>query len=216
MPRKGSPGASSSRSWAPTATWWDCRCTRRSRSCPARAIRSASAGSTRSDATVAPADPLYRLHVLARRCSPHHVMPDLRQAGRGEVPPVLHQALRRRRSQPLAQRGLCGPGQGGRGGGRPPGLETRRSRVLKVNRRQKWPFWTAGNRPSITPRALLRPPSGGRGAQLAQLVEHCTENAGVGGSIPPLGTIISACLMPPLRNAGWVERTRSPLHVSRL
>ena len=25
-------------------------------------------------------------------------------------------------------------------------------------------------------------------AQVAQLVEHCTENAGVGGSIPPLGT----------------------------
>jgi hypothetical protein len=30
---------------------------------------------------------------------------------------------------------------------------------------------------------------GGLGAQVAQLVEHCTENAGVGGSIPPLGTI---------------------------
>jgi hypothetical protein len=29
----------------------------------------------------------------------------------------------------------------------------------------------------------------GLGAQVAQLVEHCTENAGVGGSIPPLGTI---------------------------
>src|SRR5437016_5943493 len=28
------------------------------------------------------------------------------------------------------------------------------------------------------------------GAQVAQLVEHCTENAGVGGSIPPLGTIV--------------------------
>ena len=26
-------------------------------------------------------------------------------------------------------------------------------------------------------------------AQVAQSVEHCTENAGVGGSIPPLGTI---------------------------
>src|SRR6516164_9909584 len=25
-------------------------------------------------------------------------------------------------------------------------------------------------------------------AQVAQSVEHCTENAGVGGSIPPLGT----------------------------
>jgi hypothetical protein len=37
-------------------------------------------------------------------------------------------------------------------------------------------------------------------AQVAQLVEHCTENAGVGGSIPPLGTthfsrrLISKCL----------------------
>src|SRR6202162_753855 len=31
---------------------------------------------------------------------------------------------------------------------------------------------------------------GGLGAQVAQLVEHCTENAGVGGSIPPLGTRI--------------------------
>src|SRR5260370_19535178 len=51
------------------------------------------------------------------------------------------------------------------------------------------PFWTAGNRASINP-ALLRPRSRGRGAQVAQLVEHCTENAGVGGSIPPLGTPI--------------------------
>ena len=29
------------------------------------------------------------------------------------------------------------------------------------------------------------------GAQVAQLVEHVTENHGVGGSIPPLGTIKS-------------------------
>src|SRR6185295_5041702 len=29
-----------------------------------------------------------------------------------------------------------------------------------------------------------------RAAQVAQLVEHVTENHGVGGSIPPLGTII--------------------------
>jgi hypothetical protein len=27
-------------------------------------------------------------------------------------------------------------------------------------------------------------------AQVAQSVEHCTENAGVGGSIPPLGTTV--------------------------
>ena len=53
------------------------------------------------------------------------------------------------------------------------------------------PFWTAGSRASINP-ALLRPPCRGRGAQVAQLVEHCTENAGVGGSIPPLGTTTNA------------------------
>jgi hypothetical protein len=34
------------------------------------------------------------------------------------------------------------------------------------------------------------------GAQVAQLVEHVTENHGVGGSIPPLGTRIQ-----------WVRRT---------
>lgn len=28
------------------------------------------------------------------------------------------------------------------------------------------------------------------GAQVAQLVEHATENRSVGGSIPPLGTIL--------------------------
>ena len=32
------------------------------------------------------------------------------------------------------------------------------------------------------------PRVGGAGAQVAQLVEHVTENHGVGGSIPPLGT----------------------------
>jgi hypothetical protein len=40
-------------------------------------------------------------------------------------------------------------------------------------------------RSSITPGISLN--SGG--AQVAQLVEHVTENHGVGGSIPPLGTI---------------------------
>ena len=36
------------------------------------------------------------------------------------------------------------------------------------------------------------------GAQVAQLVEHATENRGVGGSIPPLGTI-------PLQNPSRVH-----------
>src|SRR3954453_17313981 len=47
---------------------------------------------------------------------------------------------------------------------------------------------TGRNRASITP-ALFLPAAGGFGAQVAQLVEHVTENHGVGGSIPPLGTI---------------------------
>jgi hypothetical protein len=50
-------------------------------------------------------------------------------------------------------------------------------------------FWTAAGRATITT-ALAPAPFSGRpaSAQVAQLVEHCTENAGVGGSIPPLGT----------------------------
>ena len=34
-----------------------------------------------------------------------------------------------------------------------------------------------------------KPAPARHGAQVAQLVEHVTENHGVGGSIPPLGTI---------------------------
>src|SRR4051812_25345732 len=51
---------------------------------------------------------------------------------------------------------------------------------------------TPGNRASITAALSFVRPAGGRGAQVAQLVEHCTENAGVGGSNPPLGTITFA------------------------
>ena len=40
--------------------------------------------------------------------------------------------------------------------------------------------------PRFTPPRRFAP--AGEAAQVAQLVEHCTENAGVGGSIPPLGT----------------------------
>jgi hypothetical protein len=39
------------------------------------------------------------------------------------------------------------------------------------------------NAPRFAPALLRR-----AGAQVAQLVEHVTENHGVGGSIPPLGT----------------------------
>jgi hypothetical protein len=37
-------------------------------------------------------------------------------------------------------------------------------------------------------------------AQVAQLVEHVTENHGVGGSIPPLGTIAPAQALKSLAN----------------
>lgn len=36
-------------------------------------------------------------------------------------------------------------------------------------------------------------------AQVAQLVEHVTENHGVGGSIPPLGTIVPDNLLVSLK-----------------
>jgi hypothetical protein len=45
--------------------------------------------------------------------------------------------------------------------------------------------WTIGAPLLYNPRASLN----FGGAQVAQLVEHVTENHGVGGSIPPLGTI---------------------------
>src|SRR5688500_16588815 len=45
--------------------------------------------------------------------------------------------------------------------------------------------WTGRNRASITRALRLKPAvSAGFGAQVAQLVEHVTENHGVGGSIP--------------------------------
>ena len=50
------------------------------------------------------------------------------------------------------------------------------------------PFWTARQAASITPALAYARRPAGLGAQVAQLVEHVTENHGVGGSIPPLGT----------------------------
>src|SRR6185295_11811060 len=52
--------------------------------------------------------------------------------------------------------------------------------------------WTGPDQASITRRALCSPAPAGSGAQVAQLVEHVTENHGVGGSIPPLGTTFNA------------------------
>src|SRR3954469_13909902 len=52
---------------------------------------------------------------------------------------------------------------------------------IPARRPAEMAFWTGRNRASITPRLPLH-------AQVAQLVEHATENRSVGGSIPPLGT----------------------------
>jgi hypothetical protein len=49
-------------------------------------------------------------------------------------------------------------------------------------------WWTGEKRASITPALSLILALREVGAQVAQLVEHVTENHGVGGSIPPLGT----------------------------
>jgi hypothetical protein len=74
-------------------------------------------------------------------------------------------------------------------GGESPAASKRRTALAyrdRMRRRHLALVWTGRSRAFITPRAF-------RGAtahaQVAQLVEHCTENAGVGGSIPPLGTI---------------------------
>lgn len=59
--------------------------------------------------------------------------------------------------------------------------------------------WTAPSHPTINrPLARSFDPEY---AQVAQLVEHATENRSVGGSIPPLGTIL-----PPSRTK---QRTRA-------
>ena len=49
--------------------------------------------------------------------------------------------------------------------------------------------WTGQKRAFITPALSLILALREVGAQVAQLVEHVTENHGVGGSIPSLGTI---------------------------
>jgi hypothetical protein len=55
----------------------------------------------------------------------------------------------------------------------------------------RWPPAILDSRKSThynTPLSPARATGRAASAQVAQLVEHCTENAGVGGSIPPLGT----------------------------
>src|SRR3974390_872539 len=66
----------------------------------------------------------------------------------------------------------------------------RNERAIATRQRHDWthwPFWTAASALFITARRITKAISPAK-AQVAQSVEHCTENAGVGGSIPPLGT----------------------------
>ena len=62
-------------------------------------------------------------------------------------------------------------------------------------------------------RPYYKPPApgcfGSRSAQVAQLVEHATENRSVGGSIPPLGTI-SAQNCEPLRRRTYARQIAVP------
>jgi hypothetical protein len=73
------------------------------------------------------------------------------------------------------------------------------------------PVFGKDHAPAKRPAATARP-----GAQVAQLVEHVTENHGVGGSIPPLGTtnllrpLIFAALFRKYPLAQKVEHERSP------
>jgi hypothetical protein len=70
-------------------------------------------------------------------------------------------------------------------------------------------WWTGLSHPTIN----RRPAPSGRPeghAQVAQLVEHATENRSVGGSIPPLGTTLHSS------GSAWRSRTRTgPKRVQR-
>jgi hypothetical protein len=59
---------------------------------------------------------------------------------------------------------------------------TRRRRQTRLDGRLiRWRAWAKHPPPTLPHRA-----------QVAQLVEHATENRSVGGSIPPLGTILKS------------------------
>ncbi len=52
------------------------------------------------------------MNEIDRKTSAARFLPDLRQAGRAGIQAILLQALRGYRSQSLAFRRLCGPGEG--------------------------------------------------------------------------------------------------------
>src|SRR5712692_8579890 len=166
---------------------------------------------------LASARPNLRLHT-------HHVrarcknLSDLRQAGRAGGAAVLLKTLRRRRPAPLVQRAVRGAGGRARGGREGRGRDDRPLITGRPRRRpfcrpnaapcrSGKPFWTGRNRASIRRRSPLASGSPAAGAQVAQLVEHVTENHGVGGSIPPLGTI---------RNSSMILVTYCPISWNRI
>ena len=107
-------------------------------------------------------------------------MPRLRQAGRRQAPALLFQALRRRRPRSLAE-------------GKLSGCPPTRPRTTRAS-----PQLDRNADASYTARRQRK-----RRAQVAQLVEHATENRSVGGSTPPLGTISPGLLAGPAgRGAG--------------
>src|SRR5690606_20716452 len=109
-------------------------------------------------------------------------VPDLRPDVGGPLSSVLLAALRPGRSRPLARRPLPHSDRRAARPRRPAAARRRRRPRLGCK-----PRWTGlGEFPYKGPQS--RPLGRLRRAQVAQLVEHVTENHGVGGSIPPLGT----------------------------
>ncbi len=128
-------------------------------------------------------------------------MPDLRTALLRGVPAVLHGALPGGRSRALADRRVSHPGSSGRTGRRSAAVGRYRigARFRGLIAGRAW-----AKHPPPT-RSRLRPGD----AQVAQLVEHATENRSVGGSIPPLGTILKSLSFL------VVSHQRPPAEISR-
>ena len=128
------------------------------------------------------ADPQARPPAPADFCrGPRMSLPDLQQARRSRLPPLLLAPLRRCRSWPLADRQLRAS--------RPrPRMSRRCTQPTETDAPTEgtlgaFSLWTA-------PRArlTLSPAPRQNGAQIAQLVEQRIENPRVAGSIPALGT----------------------------
>src|SRR5205814_6599085 len=82
-------------------------------------------------------------------------------------------------------------------GPRPSEMARRRLSHPRSGRRRAGCRWKGGQRRGrgLGDASLERAACPSSGAQVAQLVEHVTENHGVGGSIPPLGTTAIRRLM---------------------